>query len=124
MRRVVIESPYGSTDPRVVAENVAFARACMADCLKRGEAPYASHLLLTQKGILNDSDPNERALGIMAGLVWGESADLVAVYTDRGISSGMKQGIKAAQASGTPIEYRTLWERLLEGVNYEPCNGR
>ena len=74
----------------------------------RGEAPIASHLLFTQPGILNDNDPEERKLGIGAGHAWTGVADLVVVYTDRGMSSGMKRGIEAALEVGTPIEYRTL----------------
>lgn len=41
MRRVVIESPYAGD----VERNVRYARASLSDCLRRGEAPLASHLL-------------------------------------------------------------------------------
>lgn len=104
MKRVIVETPYAGD----VKANVAYARKCIHDCLLRGEAPYASHLLYTQDGILDDTNPTERALGINAGFVWGDASDLVAVYTDRGISWGMILGIVAAQKRGTPIEYRTL----------------
>ena len=43
---------------------MAYARACVADCLRRGEAPIASHLLYTQPGVLDDDVPEERAQGI------------------------------------------------------------
>lgn len=104
MRRVVIESPYAGN----IVENMKYARRCALDCLERGEAPYASHLFFTQPGLLNDDDPNQRKLGIEAGLVWGRSADLVAVYVDRGVSHGMVQGIREARRRGTPIELRSL----------------
>jgi hypothetical protein len=45
MRLVIIESPFGSVDPKAVEANIQYGRACMKDCLLRGEAPYASHLL-------------------------------------------------------------------------------
>lgn len=104
MKRVIIESPYAGD----VARNTAYARACMADCLRRGEAPYASHLLYTQPGVLDDDDPDERRLGIEAGLAWGEAADLVAVYVDLGVSAGMQLGIDRHRERGTPIEMRRL----------------
>jgi hypothetical protein len=104
MRCVLVESPYAGD----VETNVTYARACMQDCLRRGEAPLASHLLYTQVGVLDDAIPEERERGILAGLAWGRRADLTAVYTDRGITVGMQQGIAAAEALGRPIEYRTL----------------
>ena len=106
MRRVVIESPYaGDFDA-----NEKYGRECIADCLKRGEAPLASHLLYTQKGILDDTIPEERKLGIEAGFAWNTSAEAIVVYTDRGISKGMKKGIELGEAHGIPIEYRKLYE--------------
>jgi hypothetical protein len=105
---VVIESPYAARDAGVFVENMKYARRCVLDCLKRNEAPYASHLFFTQPGLLDDNDPEQRRLGIEAGLAWGRSADLVAVYVDRGVSRGMTQGIREARRRGTPIELRSL----------------
>lgn len=68
MRLVIIESPYTGPTPEAVAANVAYARACLLDSLRRSEAPIASHLLYTQ--VLDDKIPEERALGIEAGLAW------------------------------------------------------
>lgn len=109
MKRVLIESPYGSPDESVVTENVRYARACLADSLRRGEAPFASHLLYTQPGVLRDELSSERALGIEAGLLWGSCAELTVVYTDRGITDGMRQGIERAMSEGRPVEYRVLF---------------
>ena len=108
-RLVVVESPYAGD----IERNVTYARACLHDCLIKGEQPFASHLLYTQEGVLRDEDPEERMLGIIAGLLWGQQADAVIVYTDLGISSGMQQGIQAAEERGAVIEYRTLegWSR-------------
>ncbi len=74
----------------------------------RGEAPIASHLLYTQPGILDDAVPSERQLGIDAGLAWRKVAKASVVYTDLGISAGMRYGIEAATKSGKKIEYRKL----------------
>lgn len=104
MRRVLIESPFAGD----VAENLAYAREAMADCLRRGEAPFASHALYTQAGVLGDDRLEERALGIQASLAWGAMAEATVVYTDRGISAGMKLGIERAEREGRPVDYRSL----------------
>lgn len=80
----------------------------MRDSLFRGEAPFASHLLYAQDGILDDSIFFEREKGIEAGLLWGAKAELTVVYADLGISNGMERGISHAQAEGRPIEVRML----------------
>jgi hypothetical protein len=101
---VIVESPFAGD----VEANVAYARAAMRDCLLRGEAPYASHLLYTQAGVLDDDVPEQRATGIEAGLAWGRLASKTVVYTDRGISSGMRLGIERAASEGRGVEYRSL----------------
>jgi DNA methylase len=110
MRRVIVESPYGG----LVELNKAYAKACMRDCLERGEAPFASHLLYTQSGILRDDIGEERACGIAAGLEWGACAEATVVYTDLGITEGMMQGVEAAEKAGRPIEDRSLplWDKI------------
>lgn len=90
------------------ADNLHYARACVADSLSRGEAPFASHLLYTQRGILDDNNPRERRKGIKAGFEWHKKADKVCVYLDRGISRGMQQGIANAVKNNLPIEMRYL----------------
>lgn len=104
MKLVIVESPYAGN----VERNVAYARQCIKDCLRRGEAPIASHLLYTQVGILDDGKRDERAQGIKAGHAWVPVADAVVVYTDRGVTVGMEQGIKQAERYDVPVEYRTL----------------
>jgi hypothetical protein len=108
MKRVVLESPYAAPTPSGIDLNVRYARACVRDCLKRGEAPIASHLLFTQPGILRDEVPEERALGMAAGFAWGELAEACVVYEDRGVSRGMLAGIARAEARGVPVERRKL----------------
>ena len=106
MKRVILESPYAGD----IEVNMLYARAAMRDCLLRGEAPFASHLLYTQPGVLDDTDPDERQQGIDAGLAWSDVADAVVVYTDRGISVGVKCGIERHEGAGRQIEYRTIEE--------------
>lgn len=104
MNLVVIESPYAGD----VEANLAYVRRAMGDCLFRGEAPFASHALYTQAGVLDDTVARERRLGIDAGLAWGRQAGFVAVYIDLGISDGMRLGVAAAQARGATILLRAL----------------
>lgn len=101
---VIIESPLAGS----VRKNVAYAKAAMRDSLARGEAPYASHLLFAQPGILDDTVPSEREQGIEAGLAWGAKGSKSAVYCDLGISPGMRRGIERAEKEGRPVEMRTL----------------
>lgn len=108
MRLVVLESPYAGD----VLANISYARACVRDCLLRGEAPIASHLLYTQEGILNDLESSEREIGIAAGLVWARHAEASVVYLDRGVSEGMRQGILHARAHGRKVELRSLVESV------------
>jgi len=107
MRRVIVETPYAGD----VKRNTHYARLCLHDCLLRGEAPFASHLLYTQESVLDDNIPDERKLGILAGFAWGYVADATVVYTDYGISNGMKEGVKRAETDGRPVEYRQLFKR-------------
>ncbi|MBU8901037.1 hypothetical protein KRR26_36165 [Corallococcus sp. M34] len=101
---VIVESPYAGN----IEHNVAYARAALSDCLRRGEAPYASHLLYTQPGVLRDEVPEERNHGIEAGFEFRRVSQATVVYTDLGYSEGMKLGIRHAEALGHPIEYRSL----------------
>ncbi len=104
MELVLIESPYAGD----IENNIKYARQCMRDSLSRGEAPYASHLIYTQEGILDDTKPDERLWGITAGLLWGRNALKTIVYLDKGLSSGMIYGITAAKLDGRPVEIRYL----------------
>lgn len=104
MKLVIVESPYAGD----VDGNLAYCRAAMADCLRRGEAPFASHALYTQPGVLSDDISDERMLGIAAGLAWGERADRTACYVDLGWSPGMHLGVQAADAAGRVVEIRRL----------------
>lgn len=104
MIRVIVESPFAGD----VERNIRYARAAMRDCLLRGETPYASHLLYTQEGVLDDEVPEDRELGIRAGFHWREVAEKTVVYQDFGISRGMQFGIEDAARRGCPVEYRTI----------------
>jgi hypothetical protein len=124
---VVVESPFATSFLNLRREsgaewtkeltqevNVRYARACLHDCLTRHqEAPYASHLLYTQEGVLDDDIPAERDLGIRAGLQIGRAAKRRVFYVDRGFSRGMVWGLRFALDIEQPCEIRRLggeWE--------------
>lgn len=112
MKRVILESPFAGN----IEKNIAYARVCIRDCLKRGEAPIASHLLFTQPGVLRDEVPEERALGMRAGLIWYEIPGVYGVvYDDLGVSRGMQAGIGAAiKAGATCLQRKVARETLAE----------
>jgi hypothetical protein len=116
MRLVLIESPFAGRSPGCTdgtecrktdaSYNLAYAKALCLFVAKRGDAPYASHLLCTQ--FLDDTVPAERSMGIEIGLAWGAHAAVTVVGVDRGISTGMRYGIERARAEGRPIEWVSL----------------
>jgi hypothetical protein len=114
-RRVIVESPYRG-DREL---NLAYLRAAMRDCLLRNEAPFASHGLYAQPGVLDDGIPEQRRNGIEAGFAWGEVADATVVYTDLGVTDGMREGMRHALRAGRPIEHRILpgWKGRLDAID-------
>ena len=101
---VIIESPYAGD----VEKNIKYARLCMKDSIDRGEYPFASHLLYTQESILDDDDPVERKLGIVAGFAFAKLCSKTVIYADLGISNGMMLGIEDAIRNKRIIEVRYL----------------
>lgn len=104
MKLTIIESPYAGN----IERNVAYARAAVRDSVFRGEAPMASHLLFTQEGILRDEIPEERAMGIAAGVAWREVCDQAAFYVDHGWSGGMLAARELYVKEGVPFEERRI----------------
>ena len=113
MRRVIIESPYHADTPEGLARNIAYARRAMMDCLNRGESPIASHLLYTQ--MLDDTDPKQRALGIAAGLAWGDVCHAVIVYIDYEITDGMRAALREHRKAQRCINYRVIGRTIDTG---------
>ena len=102
MRRVVIESPYAGD----LALNAKYLDACLSDCFRRGESPYASHAIGPRA--LRDAVPEQRRQGIDAGFAWADVADAIVFYVDLGWSGGMRAALVKHQADGRTIEQRKL----------------
>jgi hypothetical protein len=108
MRRVIIETPYRARTHAIRRRNRLYTIAAVRDCVKRGETPYASHLIFP--GALNDNNPGERLLGIRAGYIWWEGAEAIIFYIDHGFSPGMCAAQERAVRLKLPFEERTLVE--------------
>jgi len=105
IKKVVLESPFKGN----IGFNIDYAKKCVLDSLNRGESPIASHLLYTQKDILDDSVPAERELGINAGIAWLDVADIHAFYVDLGMSDGMKKALEGYRNPNCKIEFRNIY---------------
>lgn len=91
-RAVVVESPFAHPDTdheKFAGPTIDYARESLRYWLRLGAAPFASHLLYTQPGVLDDRKPEQRNLGIEAGLIFQHCAFAVAYHLDLGVSSGM-----------------------------------
>lgn len=106
MIRITVESPLAAPTPEGFRRNVRYAQLCLLDSLKRGEAPYASHLLYPQ--VFDDLDEDQRRVGMLAGLEWLKMAELVALYIDLGVSRGMVAAEIEAIRYGKPTTQRRL----------------
>lgn len=102
MRRVIIESPFAGE----VDRNREYLRRLILDSLERGESPYASHGFFTH--FLDDTKPEERKLGINAGLEWAKAAEAVIYCLDLGLSSGMLYALERHSQASRRIEIRYL----------------
>lgn len=102
MERVIIESPYAGD----VRRNTAYARRAMLHSLRLGEAPFVSHLNYTQ--VLDDTHPEEREMGIEAGLAWRRGASYAVFYLDFDWSPGMRRAHVLYEEEGFPYELRYI----------------
>lgn len=113
LSRVYVCSPFrGDYDANT--KNARFYSRHAA--LQLGVIPIVPHLLFPQ--FLDDTVPEERALGLRLGLELLKLCDELWVYGDR-ISEGMKAEIEFAKELGIPVrngEKMTLVDGKLEEV--------
>lgn len=93
---VYIASPYAGD----VEQNMRNAREYCKLAVRRGDYPVAPHLLYPQ--FLDDCVPEERELGLKAGLRLLELCDELWLCGDT-ISMGMRQELNLAKTLGLPI---------------------
>jgi hypothetical protein len=100
---VIVESPFAGD----IEANRLYAIAACADCFRRGETPFASHLLYPQ--ILNELKKDEREQGIEAGYVFWPLARKIVFYIDRGWSPGMLRAKRRAEDLGYVRDERSIF---------------
>lgn len=106
MRRVMIESPLAAATEEQRQAHVQYAARALLDSIQRGEAPLAMHLLYPM--VLDDGDPDQRALGMACAKQYYPHVEAVVFYTDHGMSPGMKVAQNIAMVLGLPVEWRSL----------------
>ena len=103
---IYVCSPLGAPTKAEILTNAAKACSYMAQAEKiygvRAVAPHAYLPLL-----LDDTVPEERALGIDFGQKLLTMCSRVAVFGDR-ISKGMKAEIEMAERLGIPVDYQNI----------------
>lgn len=114
---VSIESPFKPSEADVqkyegrysraelLRQNLIYARLAIVNSLKRGESPFASHLLYTQVWAETDE---LRGQGIKAGIEFHRRSDLVALYIDLGVSHGMMKAEDHADLIGCEKSRRLI----------------
>ncbi len=94
IKTVCIEAPLSGD----LEQSIAYARAAMHYCLYLNVAPFVSHLLYTQ--VLDDEDPDQRELGIDAGIALGDACENRWFFVDFGLSIGMRIALRRAHDRG------------------------
>jgi len=91
---ICIESPCKPIGEYSFHDNRSYLRDAMQHVFREGHIPIASHALYAFSGMLDDTIPHERALGIKAGFELAKCADEAWFFMDHGMSSGMKAAQK------------------------------
>lgn len=97
---VYICSPYAGD----IENNIKAAQRYSRFAVDTGYIPFAPHLLFTQ--FLDDTDPDERKLGMFFGNAFMSKCSELWVFGDR-ISEGMQTEIKHAKRKNFRIRYFT-----------------
>lgn len=96
MKLIYVASPYAGD----IKKNTEYARRACRHVMNEGHAFFAPHLLYPQ--LLDDSNPQERQLGLDMGLAMLPRCDELWCYGDR-ISYGMHLEIEEAVKIGIPV---------------------
>jgi len=94
MKTAYICSPYSGD----VKRNKQYARELTARAIQLGYAPITPHLYITE--CLDDNDPDQRELGLNAGIALLSVCNIIIVGKRYGISNGMEREIFKARRAG------------------------
>lgn len=139
MKIIIIESPFAGRNHAHRALNEAYLAACQRAALYNSEIPLASHRSFT--AALDDRIPEERELGIAAGLQLARAvADLstiagpgapddqarcIVFCIDLGWSGGMTKAAAFYREQGIPWFCRSIgddWQRGLYRIKDHETN--
>jgi len=98
MKRVFICSPFAADPYRNVKNALMYCR----EAVLQGYAPYAPHAYLPQA--LDDTNPEERILGMVAGMSFLDTCDELWAFYDEAPSDGMQLELSAAGSLGKTIK--------------------
>ena len=96
MKLIYVASPYAGD----IEQNTEFTKRACRHVMKEGHAFFAPHLLYPQ--LLDDSNPQERQLGLEMGLAMLPRCDELWCYGNH-ISLGMHLEIEKAVRLGIPV---------------------
>ncbi len=82
--------------------NINNARRYCAFAVRQGTIPIAPHLLFPQ--FLDDSDPEDRKLGLLFGKILLDRCEEVWTFGGR-VTTGMAAELERAKRRGIPIKY-------------------
>ena len=99
MKKIYVCSRLAGDIENNIEKAKGYARFVVKEC---GAVPIAPHIYFTQ--FLDDTVPEERAFGTMAGLLLLSDCDELWYFGDS-VSQGMVREIIAAKEQGTPVRY-------------------
>lgn len=99
---VTILTPYAGD----IELHKMYTMLCCKDSIARGEAPFASHLIYPI--LLEVYSIQARQQRIACGFSWLAKSDIVAIYTDLGLSIGMLQSKAHAKKLNIKTEDRSI----------------
>ncbi len=101
MKKVYICSPYRAHSSAELDRNIEYVQEITRQVLRAGYAPITPHLYMTQ--CLNENDPEERSIGMAAGLQLLAGCDFVVIGDRYGISEGMDTEMRLAEELGIEL---------------------
>lgn len=123
--RVILESPFKSNDPKIFFENMLYVNMVARHLtIEKGMCPLFFHTFYTQ--FLDDSNDNERALGLDASFHHHDRINTRIIAVDRGLSSGMKLGTEYGLEIGCmPVLFSLSESESIQSwvrdINENPC---
>ena len=108
---VLLESPYYSENPIIMARNLLYLQYCISDALASGAWPIATHALWT---LAWEETHDNRSAALRARNKVAERVDQVWYYTDLGNSSGMRLAAANDHTNNRNIVFKRLSQKYAD----------